>query len=138
MSHQHVRPTVFNLIILHFHTLILQHMAGAFQSVEVAFELETGLTDDPPQFSLTCISEGGPATNVQWEREGDDIVDDANHSFSQIVVDAVEAIYHNILVVTGRYDGEYTCMVSHSRTSFSDSIIIEGKVISSELKNCRN
>ena len=135
MSHQHVRQTVFNLI-LHFHTLIL--LAGAFQSVEVAFELETGLRDDPPQFSLTCISEGGPATNVLWEREGEDIVDDANHSSSQIVVDAVEAIYHNILVVTGRYGGDYTCTVSHSRTSFSDSIIIEGKVISSELKNCRN
>ena len=99
---------------------------GAFESVEVIFELGTELTEEQPEFSLTCISEGGPATNVVWRREGAEIEDDSSHSSSQIVVDTVDAVYHNILVVTGRNGGEYTCTVSHARTTIIGSIQVEG------------
>ena len=92
----------------------------------MVFEIETEVAEDPPQFSLTCISEGGPVTNVLWEREGETIEDDASHSSSQIVVNAVDAIYHNVLVVTGRNGGQYTCTVSNARTSFGKSIAVEG------------
>ena len=92
----------------------------------MSFELETEITEDPPRFSLTCTTEGGPATNVEWERDGVAIVDDANHSSSQIVVDAVDAEYDNVLVVTGRNGGEYSCTVSHARTSIIGSIQVEG------------
>ena len=83
---------------------------------------------DPPQFSLTCRSEGGPATTVEWQRDGITIVDDIDHSSSQIVLDAVDAVYHNVLVVTGRNGGEYKCTV-FSRTSISATIHVEGTLL---------
>ena len=104
-------------------------LAGAYTSVAVLFALETEVTEDPPRFSLTCTTKGGPATNVTWERDGVAIGDDASHSSSQIVVDAVDAEYDNVLVVTGRNGGDYTCTVSHARTSIVGSIQVEGKDI---------
>ena len=94
--------------------------------LEVSFEPETDLLEEPPQFSLICISVGGPVTEVAWEREGEVVVDDADHSSSQIVIDPSDAVYHNVLVVSGRYGGEYTCTVSNVKTSFSTTIDIEG------------
>ena len=87
------------------------------------FELQTEVTEDPPLFTLTCISEGSPVTSVVWEREGEAIVDDANHSSSQIVVNASDVVYHNVLMVRGRNGGEYTCTVYNSMGTFSGRTI---------------
>ena len=92
----------------------------------MSFELETAITVDPPQFSVTGRSEGGPATTVTWERNGVTIQDNGTFSSSQIVTGAVLAVYLNILVVTGRYAGEYKCTVSSERPSFSNTIDLEG------------
>jgi hypothetical protein len=96
---------------------------GSFHSVQVEFELQTEVTEDPPLFTLTCISEGSPVTSVVWEREGEEIVDDASHSSSQIVVNAVDVVYHNVLMVRGRNGGEYTCTVYNSMGTFSGRTI---------------
>lgn len=95
----------------------------------ITFELETELTTDPPQFSLTCRSDGGPVTTVEWERDGVMIQDDNNHSSSQIVVDPLSVVYHNVLVVTGRNGGEYMCTVINDKTSLSGIINVEGTYI---------
>lgn len=101
-------------------------LAGAIEEVEMSFQLETAVTVDPPQFSVTCRSVGGPATTVTWERNGVTIQDNATFSSSQIVTDAVMAEYLNVLVVAGRYAGEYECTVSNDRPSFSSTIDLEG------------
>ena len=88
--------------------------------------METELTSDPPQFSLTCRSEGGPASTVEWERDDVTIEDDNNHSTSQMVLNAESALYHNVLVVTGREGGEYTCTVKNAKTQLSTIIDVEG------------
>ena len=65
------------------------------------------------QFTLTCISTGGPATTVSWTRdtvtvtEGNETVLD-NRTTSQ---------YTHYLTVTGRLGGNYTCTVTNNRPS---------------------
>ena len=74
--------------------------------------LVSALTADPPVFTLTCVSTGGPATTVTWTRDGTAVTGDT----SQTVVDQQAIIYNNTLMVTGRLPGSYTCSVSNDRT----------------------
>ena len=68
---------------------------------------------------LTCISIGGPVTNLTWNRSG------GSYSQSKLIVDAVNATYHNLLYISGNtlsdYIGIFTCTVSNSRGSVSKS-----------------
>ena len=77
------------------------------------FSLQTMPTSDPPVYTLTCVSTGGPATNVNWTRDGAA----ATGVTSQSVVDQAASTYHNILTVTGRQSGLYTCSVSNDRSA---------------------
>ena len=67
----------------------------------------------PIVFTLTCISTGGPATNVTWTRDGAA----ATGVASQTVVNQTTATYHNTLTVTGRLLGDYQCSVTNARTT---------------------
>ena len=107
----------------------ISYLVGIFSTLMITFEMETELTSDPPQFSLTCRSEGGPATMVEWERDGVIVQDDSNHSTSQIVLNAAPAVYHNVLVVTGREGGEYTCTVTNAKTTFITTTDVEGTIL---------
>ena len=75
------------------------------------------LNGNSPQFTLTCISTGGPATTVTWTRdsvtvtEGNETVLD-NRATSQ---------YTHTLTVTGRLGGLYTCTVANNRPSNNES-----------------
>ena len=65
------------------------------------------------QFTLTCISTGGPATTITWTRdsitvpEGNETALD-NRTTSQ---------YTHTLTMTGRLGGLYTCIVANNRPS---------------------
>ena len=83
---------------------------------EITFQLNTDLSTDPPVFTLTCTSTGGPATTVSWSRDGITLSDDSNHDITSQVMDTVTATYTNTLTVTGRLAGQYECSVSNSRT----------------------
>ena len=74
----------------------------------INFQLDTEPNTDPPVFTLTCTSTGGPATTVSWTR-GDDS--------SSRVTDTETATYVHTVRVTGRQEGSYSCSVSNSRTS---------------------
>ena len=75
--------------------------------------VDSDLSGASPQFTLTCISTGGPATTVTWTRdsvtvtEGNETVLD-DHETSQ---------YTHTLTVTGRLGGDYTCSVANNRPS---------------------
>ena len=75
--------------------------------------MDSDLNGASPQFTLTCISTGGPATTVTWTggsvtvTEGSKTVLD-NHITSQ---------YTHTLTVTGRLEGLYTCTVANNRPS---------------------
>ena len=83
-------------------------MTGSLQ-----FSLQTTPTADPPVFTLTCVSTGGPATTVTWTR--DEAA--ATGVTSQTVVDQVTITYHSTLTVTGREPGYYTCNATNNRTA---------------------
>ena len=79
----------------------------------MTFAVDSDLNGASPQFNLTCISTGGPATTVTWTRgsvtvtEGTETVLD-NRETSQ---------YTHTLTVTGRLGGNYTCTVANNKPS---------------------
>ena len=86
-------------------------------TVPIQFHLQTTPTADPPVFTLTCVSTGGPATTVTWTRDGAILSNDANHVFTKTVTHQLTATYSNVLTVTGREPGSYTCSVANARTA---------------------
>ena len=82
---------------------------------EITFQLDTDPATDPPVFTLTCTSTGGPATNVSWRRDGTLLSDDSTYSItSQILINSDTATYNHTLTVTGRLLGVYQCSVPRS------------------------
>ena len=81
------------------------------------FSLQTTPTVDPPVFTLTCVSTGGPATTVTWTRDGAIVSNDANYVFTKTVTNQLTATYSNVLRVTGGEPGCYTCSVANVRTA---------------------
>ena len=82
-----------------------------------------------PQFTLTCISTGGPATTVTWTRDSTTVTEGTE----TVLDDPVTAQYTHtltvtgrLLTVTGRLPGLYNCTVENNRPS-SDSATLEGK-----------
>ena len=93
--------------------------AGTPNSIgSITFTLHTDVNVNPPEFSLTCTSTGGPATVATWTLFGMLITsDDSSYGFSQNVTDHLTATYSNVLTVTGRHTGIYQCSVSNARNS---------------------
>ena len=51
-----------------------------------------------PQFTLTCISTGGPATTVSWTRDSTTV----NEGNETVLLNPITAEYLHTLKVTGR------------------------------------
>ena len=81
--------------------------------------MDSDLNGASPQFTLTCISTGGPATTVTWTRDSTTAMGDAVTVFN-FTNDAETATYTHTLTVTGRLGGDYQCTVSNVKPS-SDS-----------------
>ena len=89
---------------------------GQLLSPAIIFTLESEANEDPPEFTLTCQSRGGPVTEVEWRRDGVRVEEDSNHTTSQIIVDtSIETVYNNTLRVRGRESGRYTCYITSIR-----------------------
>ena len=90
------------------------------------FTEDSDLNGASPPFILTCISTGGPATNVTWTRDSK-IVTKGNET---VLDDPVTAQYTHTLTVTGRLGGLYTCTVANNKPSNgSATFSIQGIVI---------
>ena len=83
------------------------------------FNLTSNITADLPVVTLTCVYTGDPATNVTWTRDGAAVPSDVNHTLTQTVTDDLTATYSNVLTVSGRLPGNYTCSVTNDRTAQS-------------------
>ena len=77
--------------------------------------VDSDLSGASPQFTLTCISTGGPATTVTWTR---DSATDIGEEMT-VLDNAETATYTHTLTVTvtGRTEGLYRCSVSNSKPS---------------------
>ena len=73
-------------------------------SDDVSLTVDSDLNGPSPQFTLTCISTGGPATTVTWTRDSETAVGTQRSA----VVDGVTAQYTHTLTATGRLPGVYT------------------------------
>ena len=113
---------------------------GTLRSLEISYSRHPRYLEDyqVPHFILSCVSEGGPVTTVQWWRDGVEVVEDRDHIVSQIIQDTSQnAVYDNRLTVWGREGGEYRCRISnnirhyHRQLTYlshnSTSMVIEGE-----------
>ena len=102
------------------HNYVEINYTGELMSAVISFtRLHSEPNKNPPEFTLTCVSEGGPATTVMWWRDGEPVQEDCNHETSQIIVDTTaNTVYNNTLTIKGREGGPYKCTVSNNIKSF--------------------
>ncbi|XP_064386142.1 mucin-2-like isoform X2 [Halichondria panicea] len=77
--------------------------------------------------TLTCVSNGGPASEVVWTRDG--VTVSTGYTLTQTVTNTATATYENVLTATTIADlvGNFTCTVNNSRgTSNTGTIRIGG------------
>ena len=90
----------------------------------MSLTVDSDLNRASPQFTLTCISTGGPATTVTWTRDSATAMGDA----VTVLNNAETATYTHTLTVTGRLGGLYQCNVSNSKPSNAvASLMVDGK-----------
>ena len=83
----------------------------------MTFTPDSDLNGASPQFTLTCISTGGPATTVTWTRDSVTVTEG-----TETVLDNRETSqYTHTLTVTGREEGDYTCTVANNKPSEASS-----------------
>ena len=82
-------------------------------SEDLTLNINSDLNGASPQFTLTCISTGGPATTVTWTRDSGP----AMGNKMTVLSDATTAQYTHTLTVTGRLEGLYTCTVANNKPS---------------------
>ena len=95
-------------------------------SGNMTFTVDSDLNGTSLQFTLTCISTGGPATTVTWTRDSVTVTEG-----TETVLDNRETSqYTHTLTVTGRLGGLYTCTVTNDRPSEdSEQLTVRGIVI---------
>ena len=99
--------------------ILLEMTTGNLSSVAITFTLESEANEDPPEFTLTCQSRGGPVTEVEWRRNEVRVEEGSNHMTSQIIVDrSSNTVYNNTLRVRGREGGRYVCIVRNNAQDF--------------------
>ena len=76
--------------------------------------VDSDLNGENPQFTLTCMSTGGPATTVTWTRDSEE---EEVQGGVTVLDNAETAQYTHTLTVTGRLPGWYTCTVSNNKSS---------------------
>ena len=84
--------------------------------------VDSDLNGASPQFTLTCISTGGPATTVTWTRDSVTVTEGTVTHY-----DTSNYEYSHSLIVTGRLEGLYTCTVANDKpSSGSANITVQG------------
>ena len=105
---------------LHFYHLSLHKIISG--QVSLSTRVPTSdLNEGSPQFTLTCISTGGPATTVTWTRNSTTTVTEGTET---VLDDPVTAQYTHTLNVTA--EGVYTCTVANSVSFSSADITLKG------------
>ena len=75
--------------------------------------MDSDLNGASSQFTLTCISTGGPATTVIWTRDFTTVTEGTE----TVLNDPVTAQYTHTLTVTERLPGLYRCTVTNNKPS---------------------
>ena len=118
---------IFSLYERHDYILKSPICTGQFKWSRTAakFILHTEPNVNPPEFTIICRTEGGPATTVLWQRPNGHRVGqgDSDHETSQIVFDTHNSAYENRLRVRGREGGIYLCIISNNIKDYFPNLI---------------
>ena len=79
----------------------------------MTFSVDSDLNGASPQFTLTCISTGGPATTVTWTRDSVTVTEGTE----TVLENRITSQYTHTLTVTGRLGGLYMCTVTNNKPS---------------------
>ena len=91
-------------------------------SVLFSFTLHTEPRVNPPEFTVTCQTQGGPAQHVQWFLNQHSFKSQNETLFNQskvIVSFHSDSVYNNSIYVRGRLSGMYKCLINNSVSSCS-------------------
>ena len=84
----------------------------------ITFTVDSDLNGASPQFTLTCISTGGPATTVTWTRDSVTVIEG-----NETVLDNLTTSqYTHTLTVIGRLGGLYICTVANNKPSIASAL----------------
>ena len=72
-------------------------------------------------YTLTCISYGGPVTNVTWTRDNVIIPEGEK---ATVLNNPRTAQYTHTLTLTGRLDGTYCCTLSNNKPSHDSAQLL--------------
>ena len=108
-----------------YNTVNLLILGDVTISGDVTLTVDSDLNGASPQFTLTCISTGGPATTVTWTRDSGNITEGTE----TVLNDPVTAQYTHNLTVTEILGGLYTCTVTNNKPSNdSANVTLEGTI----------
>ena len=83
-------------------------LSGALNASSIHFTLHTNDNASSPEFTLTCYTEGGPATYPGWFFGG------KKQNESQIILEtSYNTVYENRLHVNGRKSGIFRFVVTN-------------------------
>ena len=89
----------------------------------VKFTEVSELNGASPQFTLTCISTGGPATTVTWTRDSHPVKGETR----SVLNGAATGHYTHNLTISGNFPGNYECSVSNNKpSSHSATLTVKG------------
>lgn len=116
---------IMHLRLLHGAKLVLFLFAGIPA-------LASDITYSILTHTLTCISTGGPVTNISWAKNGILIaLPSLSYTWSQTVLNTATTTYHNLLTISSTaikdYSGNFSCEVSNIRGGSTDAIQISCK-----------
>lgn len=106
------------LIIL---ILILIMLEGEVALQSISFGLSSSRVN--AIFAITCNSTGGPVTTNVWTRNSAPVAEKADN----VLNNKITAHYSQILTITERLPGLYTCLISNAVSSDSASLNVTGK-----------
>ena len=116
--------TTVHKVVYDTYSMIINIPTGGIAlSGGMNFSINSGLNGPNPQFTLTCISTGGPATAVTWTRDSIAVTEGTE----TVLNNATTAQYTHTLTVSGRVGGLYTCTVTNKVSNHSSQLNITGK-----------
>ena len=105
--------------MLSYSVLILFTSTTGYVSISGGITLTLDIDGASPQFTLTCISTGGPATTASWTRDSTPV----SEGSETVLVNPITDEYVHTLNVTGDIKRKYTCTVANNKPSISSATI---------------
>ena len=101
--------------------------------MNVSFTLHTELRASVPEFTISCLTHGGPALSAIWtvvpvQEDSDN--ETSHNETSQVIRDTSHnSVYDNRLRVRGRRAGTYYCRITGISSLARSSKIITGIIL---------